>query len=46
MENNLFEVQLKHAKQPLSLCAIADGPRFRLLWSSIEQLEKEVAIFF
>lgn len=42
MESDLVEIALKHAKQPLSLCAVADGPRFRLLWSSVEQLEKEV----
>ena len=31
----------QHAKQPLSLHAIADGPRLRLLWASFQQLEKE-----
>lgn len=31
----------QRAKWPLSLHAIADGPRLRLLWASFQQLEKE-----
>lgn len=31
----------QHAKRPLCLHAIADGPRLRLLWASLQQLEKE-----
>lgn len=39
-ENSVVEID--RAKRPLSLYAVANGPRFRLLLSSIEQLEKEV----
>ncbi|KAL8141056.1 hypothetical protein V2J09_007077 [Rumex salicifolius] len=39
IENDLLVAPLK---QPLSLCAIVDGSRFRLLWCSVEQLENEV----
>lgn len=42
MENNLVEFEQDHAKRPLSLYAVATAPRFRLLLSSIEELEKEV----
>ncbi|KAL2945506.1 Cell division protein ZapD [Bienertia sinuspersici] len=39
---NSVEFESDHAKRPLSLYAVANGPRFRLLLSSVEQLEKEV----
>lgn len=31
-----------HAKQPLSVNAVAEGPRLRLLWASFQQIEEEV----
>ncbi|XP_050364746.1 uncharacterized protein LOC126783336 [Argentina anserina] len=31
-----------YTKRPLSLNAIADGPRLRLLWASLQQIEEEV----
>ncbi|GAB4830162.1 hypothetical protein Ancab_019804 [Ancistrocladus abbreviatus] len=42
VENWGINVGQDHARQALSLYAVSDGPRFRLLWSSLEQLEKEV----
>jgi len=42
MENNLVDFEQDRAKRPLSLYAVATAPRFRLLLSSIEELEKEV----
>lgn len=42
VEENFVESESDRAKRPLSLYAVANGPRFRLLMSSIEQLEKEV----
>lgn len=41
LENGVVESE-QRAKRPLSLHAIADGPRLRLLWASFQQLEKEV----
>ncbi|KMT05689.1 hypothetical protein BVRB_7g166970 [Beta vulgaris subsp. vulgaris] len=43
VEENFVESESDRAKRPLSLYAVANGPRFRLLMSSIEQLEKEVS---
>lgn len=40
LENGVVESE-QRAKRPLSLHAIADGPRLRLLWASFQQLEKE-----
>ncbi|GMH27905.1 hypothetical protein Nepgr_029748 [Nepenthes gracilis] len=42
MEEDGNEFQRHHLGLPLSLYAVSDGPRTRLLWSSLEQLEKEV----
>lgn len=42
VQENIVEFELNRAKRPLSLYAVANGPRFRLLLSSIEQLENEV----
>ena len=41
-EESSVEYKPDPVMRPLSLYAIANGPRFRLLLSSIEQLEKEV----
>ncbi|GMI95302.1 hypothetical protein like AT5G48830 [Hibiscus trionum] len=30
------------AKRPLSLCALSEGSKIRLLWASLQQLEEEV----
>ncbi|XP_022151393.1 uncharacterized protein LOC111019333 isoform X2 [Momordica charantia] len=42
MENEVFEFAECHVKQPLSLNAIAEGPRLRLLWASFQLIEEEV----
>lgn len=42
VEESSIEYELDRAKRPLNLYAVANGSRFRLLLSSIEQLEKEV----
>ncbi|XP_043805698.1 uncharacterized protein LOC110630227 isoform X3 [Manihot esculenta] len=40
--NRLLEIDEQRAKQPLSLYAISEGPKLRLLWASFKQLEDEV----
>ncbi|CAK9181212.1 unnamed protein product [Ilex paraguariensis] len=40
--NKATEVEQHQAKIPLSLYAVAEGPRFRLLWASFQWLKKEV----
>uniref|UniRef100_A0A5B7A7Q2 Uncharacterized protein n=1 Tax=Davidia involucrata TaxID=16924 RepID=A0A5B7A7Q2_DAVIN len=40
--NRVFGYEQEHAKRPLSLYAIAEGPRLRLLWTSFQWLKKEV----
>lgn len=45
VQENIVELELDRAKRPLSLYAVANGPRFRLLLSSIEQLENEVGTY-
>ncbi|XP_021763398.1 uncharacterized protein LOC110728077 isoform X5 [Chenopodium quinoa] len=42
VEENTKEYELDRAKRPLNLYAVAIGPRFRLLLSLVEQLEKMV----
>lgn len=42
MENHSVENEPDRAMRPLSLYAVANAPRLRLLLSSIERLEKEV----
>lgn len=37
----VLEYEQQHPKQPLSLSAIAEGPKLRLLWAAFEQLEQE-----
>lgn len=36
------EFEQNPANQPSSLCAVAEGPRIRLLWASFQWLNKEV----
>ena len=43
LEENFVAMELSHTRHSLSLYAVANGPRFRLLLSSTEQLEKEVS---
>lgn len=46
--NRVIEFEQNRAKRPLSLYAVAEGPRLRLLWASLQQLEEEagtVSIF-
>ncbi|XP_062149457.1 uncharacterized protein LOC133858051 isoform X2 [Alnus glutinosa] len=38
----ILEFEDHHAKQPLSLNAVAEGPRLHLLWASFRQVEEEV----
>ncbi|XP_038898894.1 uncharacterized protein LOC120086352 isoform X2 [Benincasa hispida] len=42
MESEVFEFTECHAKRPLSLNAIGEGPRLRLLWASFQLIEEEV----
>ncbi|XP_022991669.1 uncharacterized protein LOC111488215 isoform X2 [Cucurbita maxima] len=42
VENEVLEFAESHAKQPLSLNAIGEGPRLRLLWASFQLIEEEV----
>jgi hypothetical protein len=37
----ILEFEDHHAKQPLSLNAVAEGPRLHLLWASFRQVEEE-----
>ncbi|XP_048138893.1 uncharacterized protein LOC115742466 isoform X2 [Rhodamnia argentea] len=41
-EDKIQELEKLHAKKPLSLNAIAGGPRLRLVWAVLTYLEKEV----
>ncbi|XP_019461739.1 PREDICTED: uncharacterized protein LOC109360954 [Lupinus angustifolius] len=36
------DIILQSAKQPLSLTAVAEGPKLRLLWAAFQQVEEEV----
>ncbi|PRQ25563.1 hypothetical protein RchiOBHm_Chr6g0285011 [Rosa chinensis] len=40
--NRVLEPEGYYAKRPLSLNAIANGPRLRLLWASLQRIEEEV----
>lgn len=40
-EDKIQELEKLHAKKPLSLNAIAGGPRLRLIWAVLTHLEKE-----
>lgn len=39
--SRFIKFEQDHAKRPLSLYAVAEGPRFRLLWISFQWLKKE-----
>lgn len=44
-----LDFKKNNAKRPLSVNAVAEGPRLRLLWASFQQIEEEagtVYIFF
>ncbi|KAI3461040.1 hypothetical protein Pfo_017703 [Paulownia fortunei] len=43
LSERVGEFEQNPAKQPSSLCAVAEGPRIRLLWASFQWLNKEVA---
>lgn len=43
--NGVLDYKRVHAKRPSSLYAVAEGPRFRLLWASFQWLKEEVTIF-
>lgn len=42
MDSEVFEFAECHANRPLSLNAIGEGPRLRLLWASFQLIEEEV----
>ena len=39
--NKFLQFEQQHAKRPLSLFAIFDGPKLRLLWASFQWLKEE-----
>lgn len=43
---NGVEFEQKQAARPLSLFAISEGPKLRLLWASFHQLEKEAGTVY
>ncbi|GFQ06587.1 hypothetical protein PHJA_002802700 [Phtheirospermum japonicum] len=43
LSERVGELEQNPSKQASSLCAIAEGPRIRLLWASLKWLDKEVA---
>ncbi|XP_077227179.1 phosphoglycolate phosphatase isoform X2 [Tasmannia lanceolata] len=43
LDNRIVESENYTAKRPLSLYAIAEGPRLRLLWATLQRLHKEVS---
>lgn len=42
LEERVREFEEHHAKGPLSLNAVPEGPRLHLLWASFQQVEEEV----
>ncbi|KAJ6710918.1 PHOSPHOGLYCOLATE PHOSPHATASE [Salix koriyanagi] len=44
--NKFLQLEQQHAKRPLSLFAIFDGPKLRLLWASFQWLKEEVKNIF
>ncbi|KAL9397699.1 hypothetical protein Peur_011952 [Populus x canadensis] len=44
--NKFLQFEQQHAKRPLSLFAISDSPKLRLLWTSFQWLEEEVKNVF
>lgn len=39
--NRAVDFEQNQAKRPLSLYAVAEGPRLRLLWDSLQRLQEE-----
>lgn len=39
--NKILEFEQQRAKQPLSLYAVSEGPKLRLLWASFQRLKEE-----
>ncbi|XP_025013480.1 uncharacterized protein LOC8264969 isoform X3 [Ricinus communis] len=49
LRSRFLEVEQHQAKRPLSLYAVSEGPKLRLLWASFKHLEDEagtVTVFF
>lgn len=48
LENEAYagDTTLQYAKRPLSLNAVAEGPKLRLLWAAFLQIEEEAGIVF
>lgn len=44
--NRATEFEQQQGKRPLSLYAVSEGARLRLLWASLQQLEKEASIVY
>lgn len=40
------DIILQSASRPLSLNAVAEGPKLRLLWAAFQQVEEEAGIVF
>jgi hypothetical protein len=45
LSNRVLEYKQENTKRPSSLYAIAESPRFRLLWASFQCLKEEVIFF-
>ncbi|CAK7349357.1 unnamed protein product [Dovyalis caffra] len=41
MGNKVLQFEQQHTKRPLSLFAVSEGPKLRLLWASLQRLEEE-----
>lgn len=48
LENEAYagDTVLQYAKRPLSLNAVAEGPKLRLLWAAFLQVEEEAGVVF
>lgn len=44
--NRALKFEQQQGKRPLSLYAVSEGPKLRLLWASFQQLEKEAGIVY
>ncbi|KAH7576333.1 hypothetical protein JRO89_XS01G0037900 [Xanthoceras sorbifolium] len=44
--NRILDFERNQAKHPLSLYAVSEGPKLRLLWASFQQLEKEAGTVY
>jgi len=40
------DIIVQSAKRPLSLSAVARGPKLRLLWAAFQQVEEEAGVLF